>query len=69
MTRPDPRPCLDSRRWSRPPAHPPEVCPAVDIDAHARDIRRGRDVVIVLINTSAPRSTAPHSVVRTIERA
>ena len=67
MTRRDPRPCLASRRWSRPHAHPPEVCPPVDIDAHAREIRHGRDVVIVLISTSRTRSASTF-VVRTIER-
>ena len=67
MTRRDPRPCLASRRWSRPHAHPPEVCPAVDIDAHARENRHGRDVVIVLIDVGTAQQ-APTFVVRTIER-
>jgi hypothetical protein len=61
MTRRDPRPRLASRRWLRLHAHPPEVCPAVDIDAHACEIRLARDVAVVLIGASAPRNTPSQS--------
>jgi hypothetical protein len=53
---------------SRPHAHPPEVCPAVDIEAHALGIRHASDVVSVLIGMSASPSKPPTFVVRTIER-
>jgi hypothetical protein len=68
MTRRDPRPRLASRPLSRPHAHPPEVCPAVDIEAHALGIRHASDVVSVLIGMSASPSEPPTFVVRTIER-
>ena len=68
MTRRDPRPRLASRRVSRPHAHPPEVCPVGDIDAHVPAIRHTGDLVSVLIRTSASHRSLLTLVVRTIER-
>lgn len=67
MTPRDPCRRLGSRPWSRPQPDPPEVCPGIDIDAHAGPIRHVRHLLIALTRATVNMQLARPRMVRTNE--
>ena len=67
-TRHDPRPRIASRRWSRPHAHPPEVCVHSEIDDRSNRAAASFRIVASFDHGRAAVHARPYARGRTIEQ-